>query len=110
MGNRVSSTGEKEAHPKKGEGLTADDLVKRLLQPRLGVMTARNLLLLGLEELVDAFSLEGHDLFQGLGALPSASSRSSGGSVEVVRVLERARSICKGELFGCELWTEGERG
>ena len=77
--------------------------MKRLLQPRLGVMTARDLLLLGLEELVDAFSLEGHDLFQGFGALPSSSSRSSGGSVEVVRVLERARSICKGELFGREL-------
>lgn len=98
----------KEPDPKRG-GLTADDLVKRLLQLPLDVggrhvVTGQDLLLLGLEELVYAFSLEGHDLFEGLGALASSSSsRSGGGSVEVVRVLEGARSICKGELFGREL-------
>ena len=87
--------------------------MERLLQLPFDVCGPRirggeDLLLLGLEELVYAFSLEGHDLFEGFGAL--ASSRSSGGPVEVVRVLEGTRCICKRELFGRELGGGRTRG
>jgi hypothetical protein len=68
------------------------------------VKKARKIMALERERVDQLLEAKKQQLVAGAGDDAEAQlQQSSGGSVEVVRVLERARSICKGELFGREL-------